>query len=352
MRAAVLWLVTAGCASFSGELRDLAVAPPLDYSVVLSGGAFAGSLPGEQENPTGRTFAPAAAGEAFALERLRDVLVAGRVFHRVAMDQDVEHRRALVSELSSESLGRETAAFLRRARDQGHDLLLAVERLQDGPIEAFGVNGRWPITLTTWFLLGVGMLIPDHTYESRATLRVTLRELQRGKVLYEQVFSGGPLDLSLVERVGFLGIALQLVVPPFWVADDPRSVAKAVREITKRRLLISVARDLKSAPLRELLRTRAMAAFDLVRREGRRFLIVHSKEGLASIRLRAGLVALRGPDVEAFQRALLDSVRLEGGEFAYEAALDLRIPAGPLQVLVSTIGGNVSSATLDLAEGR
>lgn len=351
-----LWLallLSAACTTPQGELQSLAELEPLDYSVLLSGGAFV-DPPTDLESPLAATFTPGPDGEAFPLQRVVDVLEAARVFRRVEVDSDPAHRRALLQRLPA-AFGvadGETLAFLQAARDRGCDWLLAVERLQNGPIEAQGINGRWPITLATWFLLGVGMLIPDHTFESRATLRVTLRDLQSGRVVHEQLLPAGPVDLSLLERSNFLGVITHILVPPFWVGDDDANVADTVRAFTERRLLLSLARDLKGELARQRLRDGSIAAFELRRLGAAWQLRIVARESLAALRLRQGDQALGGREVAAVQSALLASVVREGDRLVYTATLNLPPSQQPLQVLVASIVGNVASATLRLEEAR
>lgn len=353
-RASALWLLLAACSSPAGELHSLADLPPLDYAVLITGEALVDAPPGQSEAPLQRTFTAAADGTAFPLLAMVDVLQQGQVFRRLGVDRDPVHRRQLLAGLPGDagSADAATLQFLQRARDDGYDWLLVVERLQDGPIDAQGVNGRWPLTLATWFLLGVGMLIPDHTFESRATLRVTLRDLQHGRVVHELLRDAGPVDLSLIERSNFLGLLTHIVVPPFWVGDDDEHVRDEVRSWTERRLLLSVARDFKSEPVRQVLRQRAWAAFDLERDRTGLWLRVDAREHLTALRLRQGQQPLAGPQVEALQAALLGSLQRDGERFLYRARIDLPLSGEPLQVMVLTLVGNVASATLEVPGAR
>lgn len=353
--ACLVLLVGAGCASPAGELLSLAELPPLDYAVLITGGAFVDDPPLPASGPLQHTFAPGPDGEAFPLARVVEALRQGAVFRRIGVDTDTAHRRAVLQGLPGEfgTADGDTKRFLQQARDDGYDLMLTVEWLKDGPVEVQGINGRWPLTLTTWFLLGVGMLIPDHTFESRATLRVTLRDLQTGRFVHEQNSVAGPVDLSLLERSNFLGFLTQIVVPPFWVQDDAGNVVEAVRGVTERRLQLSVARDLKSEPVRQRLRQKSYAAFDLQRRRGGGLqLRIEARESLAVLRLRQGDQAITGPAFEALQAALLASVQQQGDRLVYTAELQLPLAEEPLQVMVATIVGNVASATLDVQGSR
>lgn len=343
--AAAMALLTA-CQTPVGEVRGLADLPPLDYAVMVTGGAFL------QEGATEGTFAGTALAEPVPIADVLGVLREGAVFRRVEVDGDAAQRRRLVTLLrrgpADDAAVRD---YLQQVRQAGYDWLLVVEQLQDGPVEAQGVNGRWPVTLSFWLLFGLGALIPDHTFESRATLRITLRDLQTGRVVHDPLLSAGPVDLSLVERSNLLGFVVSLVVPPFWVHDDADHVADSVRDVTRRRLLVSLARALKSEETRQRLRERSVAALDLVWRGGRPWLRIDSGESLSTVRLRQGERAFDGPAVADLERALLASAQREGEpgreRYRYEAPLAVGLVAGPVQVLVATIAGNVASATLD-----
>lgn len=336
----------AGCQTAGPELSGIAELPPLDYSVLVTGGAFLRPSPG-----TGTaTFAPGfeADSEPLPIEELLAVLRAGAVFHRVAADPDEEHRRAIQRAFAAGGVSPDLQRYLQRARDEGFDLLLVVEQVQDGEIEAQGINARWPVTLATWLLLGVGMFIPDHTFESRATLRVTLRDLQTGRVVHDPLLPAVLVDLSMVERTDFLGVVSSIVVPPFWVHDDVESVQRGVRETTVRRLLLSLVRDLKSEPVRVRLRERAIAAITLEDR----VLAIDAAENVAAVRLRPAGAPLPPAAAERFERTLLESLRGEGGRYRLRAELPRELGPGPVQVLVGTITGNVTSGTFVLGGGR
>jgi hypothetical protein len=348
--------LAAACASTADELRGLAAEPPLDYAVLVTGGAFlttggtrAGTFapPPVPAGPDGAP--PGAAHEPFPIEDVLAVLRQGAVFQHVQADADAARRHAVLDQLRAGGAP-ELRRFLTAARDDGFDLLLVVEELQDGPIEGQGVNGRWPVTFATWILLGIGLVIPDHTFESRATLRVSVRDLQTGAVLYDPVLGGGPIELSLTERSDVLGLLLSILVPPFWVGSDDANVGLAVREITQRRLLLSLARDLKSEPVRQRLRERAAAGLQLDVRKDGAWLAVDAAESLSAVRLRRAGGALPPDDVDAFERTLLASMQQSGGRFAYRAALPASATAagGRLQVLVGTIRGAVTSATFGM----
>lgn len=352
-------LLLVGCQSPATELSSLAEAPPLDYAVLVTGGAFlaadtarAGTFTGglaDAEGPP--AMAVAGRDEPIAMATLLEVLGQGRVFRRLEADPDEVHRRAIGKVLQAGGGDLSLQGFLQDARDRGFDMLLVVEELVDGPIEAQGINGRWPVTLVTWLLLGVGMMIPDHTFESGATLRVTLRDLQTGRVLHDPLLISGPIDLSLTERSDFLGLLASILVPPFWVGDDPENVGDAVRPVVERRLLLSLARDLKSESVRQRLRERSAAAISMLEQEGGSLVVVESIESLTVVRLRVGTGA-RTAIADTFAHELLGSMRREGDKFRYEALLPAGLRGTEVQVLVGTIRGDVASATFGPGRAR
>ncbi|MBX3464917.1 MAG: hypothetical protein KF830_17245 [Planctomycetes bacterium] len=347
MRRAALLLVLAfaACQSAAGDAGRLADLPPLDCAVLVTGGAFLAAAGGEAGTfARGIEARQQASPETIAIEQFVDGLRQSRVFHRVALDDDAERRRAVRDLLRDGAAGAAAQAFLQRARDDGFDVLLVVEELQDGPIDAQGTNGRWPITFVTWILVGLGMVIPDQTFESRATLRVTLRDLQTGRVLHDPLLVAGPVELALTERTDVLGLLLSIVVPPFWIHDDADRVGAAVRATTERRLLLSLARDLKSESVRQRLRERSAARIVLLDDGEPLRIAVDSAESLGVVRLRAER-HLPPEQVAAFERELLASRRWDGERFRHEATLPRELRGGLLQVLVGTIRGGVASAT-------
>lgn len=324
------------CQSSGAELSGLALEPPLDYAVLVTGGAFLAATPGDG------IFGRGHDGEPLEIDELAQVLRDGAVFRRLAVDPDAAHRRAVVDQLRA-GADAGLAVFLQRARDDGFDLLLVVEQLQNGSIDRQGINSRWPLTLATWLLLGVGMFIPDHTFDSNTRLRSSVRDLQTGRVVYDSLVDAGPVDLSLVERSDFFGILISILVPPFWVHDDDENVLAGVREVAGRRLLLQLARDLKSELVRQRLRESGEAAFAI---EDGRVLVVEARHGLSAVRLRPAAGPLPDEVVLAFERRLLASLQRSGGRLVYREALPAELPAGPVQVLIGTITGEVASATL------
>jgi hypothetical protein len=334
-----LLAMATACVAPADDVGGLAALPPLDGSVLVTGGAF---LVGEPADGVfGSTSAPGA--EAIAMAAIAEELQASAVFHDLRVETDAARRARIADALRAGVVDAEVVAYLQAARLAGHDYLLVVEGLQDAPIEAQGTNGRWPVTFATWILLGVGAFIPDRTFETRATLRVTLRDLQSGRALHDPLLVTGPVELSLVERTDALGLIQSILVPPSLVGDDPAAVRTAVRDIVERRLLSSLARDLKSAALRQRLRERAAADVALVADGGAPRIVVRSASALGSARLVAA--GLQADAAAAFAQALLASERVEGAGFRYEAELPATARGARVQALVATVGGEVASAT-------
>lgn len=345
----LLWLCSlsaTACVTPADELLGLAQQPPLDCAVLVTGGAFL--APARSGGATfaaaGSAATPPAGSEAIPIEAFADVLRRGKVFQRVAVDPDPANRARANTMLSARQGGADLASLLDRARDEGYDYLLVVEELQDGPIDSQGTNGRWPVTFATWILLGVGAFIPDRTFESRAKLRVTLRELQMGRLLHDPLLVAGPVDLALTERTDFWGLVMSIVVPPFWVGDDPAAVANSVRATTQRRLLLSLARELKSELARQRLRDQAAAAFTLSRSGDEFLLTVDALEGLALARLRLETEQRRELGILLGEK-LLASGRVEGGHFRYQIALPPELVGERVQIVVGTLRGAIASAT-------
>src|SRR5262245_36541383 len=86
------------CQSSTGELSGLAQLPPLDYSVLVTGGAFLQPAPPGERG----TFAGATSGaEAVPIGEVLALLREGAVFQRVAADPDEQHRHRLLRQLDA-----------------------------------------------------------------------------------------------------------------------------------------------------------------------------------------------------------------------------------------------------------
>lgn len=343
------------CQSTSSELETLAATAPLDYAVLVTGGAFLttdGSELGTFHLPAAGPDSPGALGsEPITVDEVAVILSNARVFRRTAVDPDPLRRRAISEQLATAGSSTALLEFLQLARDDGFDFVMVLEELQDGAIEEQGINNRWFVTLATWILLGVGALIPDHTFESRATLRVTVRELQGGRVVHDPLLAGGPIDLALTERTDVLGLLTSILVPPFWVGNDRENVMASVQQVTRRRLLVRLARDLKSELVRRRLRERSAAAISMIGTGGGAELVVDASESLSAVRLRAE-PPLDEAVSERFAQQLLASLVSDGARFRYRAPLPEAASGRLIQVLVATIRGSVASATFAPGDGE
>lgn len=356
---ATLWLLCAlllaACAG-TDDLRAIAAKPPLDRAVLISGGAFFSPLPGSQG-----TFLANAAGEAPPLPdpsseaipfaKIVDVLTRGSVFQRIVADTDPGRRGGLRAQLAKRDADASLAEFLAQARADGFDLLVLVEELRDGPIENQGTNSRWPVTFATWILLGVGAFIPDRTFESRATLKVSLRELQTGAQLLSLPIGPGPVELALTERTDLLGLIMSVIVPPFWVGDDHESVVASVRATTERRMLLRLARDLKSEVFRRSLDDTGPASIQLLDSPDGPRVVIDTRESLSAVRL-AGPGYGDASVVATFSKDLVASRTIQGVRFRYDAPLPKATTGGAFQIKISTLRGGVASATFTLESAR
>jgi hypothetical protein len=242
------------------------------------------------------------------------------------------------------------APGLMQARAAGHDYVLVLERLDDGPVEALGVNGQWPITLTTWLLVGLGALIPDHGYESRASLRASLRDVHGGDAVQELVIGASTVDLSLLERAGVWGWIQSILVPPFWVADDDQRVVQNVRAVVEQKLMVCLAQRLKSVDVADRLARSQPAAVNVERIPGGLELDVAARESISFLRLRVDDRVPADADFDTFHRAFLASLTLDADTLRYRAVLPTAIRGARLQVLVQTITGRVGSVSIDLRQ--
>ena len=355
-KLALYWLLLLGSCASTDDLQGVAQRPPINRAVLVSGGAFLKPAVGAGSTFTRSTDGAVADSsdgslEAIPFEAIVDVLERGRVFQRVVADSDAGRRRELRRHLDDRDEAAGVSAFLRQAREDGFDLLVLIEELRDGPVETQGTNNRWPVTLATWVLLGVGVFIPDRTFESRATLRVSLRELETGLEIGDLVLDSGPIELALAERTDLLGLLYSIILPPFWVGDDSATVKASVRATTKQRLLLSLARDLKSQVFRRRLDDLAAADIQLVESPDGLRVVVQSRESLSVVRLE-GAGYQDQFVIEAFGVDLVNSRALQGTRFQYSALLPPASVAGVFQIRVGTLRGGVASATFSRESAR
>lgn len=331
------------------DLPGLAERPPLPCSVLVTGGAFVEpprSTPVPQ--PRARTF-PGVDSEALSLGALAQVLERGRVFVRSQADsQEILDRQRVAAAVDGSAL----ESLLAAARGDGHDYVLVVERVDDGPIEWMGVNGQWPITLATWLLVGLGAVIPDHVYESRAALRASLRDVHDGHVVQDLVVGASAVNLSLLERTGFWGWVQSILVPPFWVGDDDARVVQQIRPVVQQRLMVGLAQRLKSVDVADRV-ARDQPAAVVVRRldKGLEFEIV-AQETISFLRVRIDDRPLAGLAFDVFHRDLLASRALVNATLRYTAVLTTDANGDRMQVLLQTISGRAGSVSVDLGALR
>lgn len=330
----------------SAPQGDAAEQDPLrqTYRGELSeGGASGGGLTGDEAMP-----ASAGWSEPISLGRLAEVMRRGRVFVGVELDprSPADRLRWLQGARNRGGYGAEDLL----ARGSGaQDLVLVVERLRDGPVERYGINGRWPVTLLLWISVGLGAVIPDHSYESRATLVATLVDPYSGRVLFRTVRGSGPVDLSLLERSSVWGWLMSILVPPFWVPDDDEVVLDGVRAVSASRLLVSVAREIKSVEVRQQLADAANLELQGRWSDGQLSVEVDAAEGLSLVRLLRGdqpLPALSAQLAEALDAGVSTTPE---GRLLHRGQVPMPVGDGPrdsLQIIVQTLAGRIRSVTL------
>ncbi len=350
----------AACTSPRSDLSSLAERPAVPASVLLTGGAFLDppSVQGmEPGDPLARTFGELSSeAEAMSLEEVASAMVEARVFVRLEVDSSDasgSHRRSLAGRRGNLPLQEsEIAELLVRAREGGHDYVLILHRLQDGPVEEFGINDRWPLTLTTWLLVGLGFLVPDHTFGSGATLRCALFEVYTGREVHRSVGSPGTVDLSLLDRTDGWGLLSSILIPPFWVGNDEVRVAEEVRVAARRRLVTALARDLKSEGCRQDLGERSPASFAIRPLEAGRVAIeIRARSGIRLVAVRADGRPIEDATQRLFESQLLASERMEAGSFVYEGELPREVGGRLLQFLAQSVSGDAASATFDRRDG-
>jgi hypothetical protein len=347
-----LALAAAGCAGFpANDVVGIADQAPLPYSVFVTGGSFLEVDSGAVERAVPRTFVAESGVELIPLDEIGGALETGRVFVRTVVDAGrTAAARALVAGQRADLPLDGAAAFpelLADARAAGHDFVVVVQRISDGPIEDYGVNDRWPLTASLWVLVGLGIFIPDHTFESRATLQAGVYEVQTGRLVHRAVGAAGPVDLSLVDRGSALGFLQSVVVPPFWVATDEARLVERVGRSTVQRLVSGLARQLKSPACRQDLAEDARARIEFLPSGEVR---VRAVEPLGAAALRVDGVATDSRGGFALQ--LLGSETYEGDAgFVYVAGVEGVRSGRFLQVLIRTVSGEVASMTFD-REGR
>lgn len=338
--------------SGGGSLSEQA---PLPYSVLVAGGGVVDAPPELAATATrayGRTFAAFDGAVVVAAHEVATALRTARVFARADVDERLDEGlgrrlREVLDVLPPDDP--QVRELLARARAGGHDYVLVVQRVVDGGIEEWGVNERWPLTAATWLLVGLGALVQDHTFESRASLEAALFDVEEGRLVYRAVGAGAVVELALFGRGNLWSFVQSIVVPPFLVASRQEDVVESVRVATVPRLVAALARELKGVTCRRAIAERARVAIEVEFDGPRAVVRTRAFEGLGSVALRVDGEVLTGAAAIEFARALLDAQReVEGQGVVAEAALALRSDADFLQVLVRTVTGVVASTTWEV----
>lgn len=343
--------ILGGCAAGpTADISALAEQEPLPYSVLVTGGAFVEAPELATGGVLARTFGDSEeAAEAISLRKLTDTLRAARVFVTQGRhDASTVLRRQIGNRKVSD---KDMKAVLAAARARGYDFLLVVEKIQDGAVQEKGINDRWPFTLGAW-LFAMGWFIPDRTYESRARLHASLRDVRSGRVAYQTVAVPGPVNLNLLERASAWGYVQSILVPPFWTSVNNEKIVGEMRLVSVARLPVSLAAELKSADARDRLDNFGPARISVRKVRGGLQVSIEADEALSFVRLRLDLQPVAGTEVDGFQARLLASVQETGGRFSYSALLGERLRGKVLQVLVQTVTAAVASKSLNLADLR
>jgi hypothetical protein len=349
--------VLTSCSWFSGQEGDpLVEQPALPYSVLVVGGAVveSSSPSAESSNPLANTFPTSAGAILITHEELATALRSTRVFTRVAVDAIAVEEPRLWLELGAVRDGLplsnpSVAALLARARNAGHDFVLVLHRVVDGGIEDYGINERWPLTAATWLLVGLGVLVSDHTYESRAVLEASLFDAEEGRLLHRSIGSGAIVELSLLERSDFVGLLQSVLVPPFWVASDGESIVESLREPTIARLLGSMARELKGLACRRDIAENLGVEIEVTRDRADWNIDVFAREGIASASVVVdGIELPRQLQAQLVSQLLLAQREEPSGRVFARARWTPPDGARMLQVLVRTVSGRLVSSTVEL----
>ncbi len=353
-------LLTSACTStLARDASRLASLPPLPYRIAVVGGAF---LPSEERGRSAaadsgsasestlseRTFEVGVA-EPIAFDKLVDILERGRLATRVLRlaSQDASRREAL-------ALGDSTA--LEEARKEAAaaeaDWMLVVEGLRDGPVQSLGVTGQWPITTIAWLLAGIGLFVPDHRFESKAKLRASLVDVASGRTLTSRiVVVPGTIDLSLIDRSDFLGIASSILVPPSLVGNDRDKVVAAVRADGADRIVLGLLARLKDPELLEALRAEASLQVEARVVGAAVELVVRCERELQDTFVRTFDASGNGRDMPAeslaaFRSELAKSIERGDRWITYRARFPLRGGDAELRFVVQDLAGQAASMTL------
>ncbi|MEZ5989957.1 MAG: hypothetical protein R3F30_12690 [Planctomycetota bacterium] len=332
--------------------------PPLPYRVVLAGGAVMSETDAaEPETPAvdpaegklllAKTFV-VGDREPLPFADLCATLRAGRAASDLlVLGEDDFATRAATAEASARGLDLDPQVG--RAEAMGADILLVLEGVDESPIIVTGTTGSWPIATVVWLLVGLGGLVPETRFESRATLRASLRDVHTGRRLALLSVQADPMDLSLFQRAGFFKILTHIIIPPPLVGSDGDVVGPRVREEVARQLGLKLLARLKSQDLLENLRAGLDFRLELKELQGRVLQVeVSCPQEVQTVLVEVDGKLFEGEGLERFRQAFFRSKRSDPrlALFRYQAALD-GLPDGALvRVLVETLAGDRVSSTL------
>lgn len=359
--ACMLLCVLPSCTStLTRDATRLAELPPLPYRVAVVGGAFVpegergavGRKPEEQgqgfEELWTRSFSTGVS-EPIAFGRVLAVLQRGRMATRT-----LSFAASARDEREALSAGDAAAIEVARSRAEAvdADLMLVLEGVRDGPVQYLGVTAQWPITTVAWLLAGIGLFIPDHRFQSRAKLRASILDVHSGQRLLSQwSFSTVPIELSLLDRSDFLGIASSIIIPPTLVSSDVETVVSAVRKDAVERLVLELLARLKDIDTLDALRAEMPTRVELARRGRGVEVSLRSRQELQGVVVQtfdaSGARRELDPSLsERFVSTLLSSARIESGRFVYGARFDWREADAEFRVIVEDVAGRRASASV------
>ncbi|MFQ5503957.1 MAG: hypothetical protein ACE5F1_04065 [Planctomycetota bacterium] len=369
-RAWGLWLLYITGQSCAGtavpDLERLALLPPLPHRVVLSGGAI---LDVEQRDAPGegvgspsvlsdKTY-PKGIAEPISFARLEDVLRRARVASRLIVFRDMKPpAREAVAISAAKDQQDQKAAFERmrnRAEEDDADLLLVIEGLRDAPVVDLGRNGQWPVSSIAWLLVGLGMFIPDHRFESSVALSASLWDVHSGSRIARVRVSPGSVDLSLLERTDFLGILESIIIPPTLVGSSSEEVVEHVRHESDRRLLLGLAARLKAPEMRQRLLNN-LSGLALTELQNHRVLVqTESPQEVQSIAVQIDGATWEDSRVDVFRKSFFASERrLSRRDFLLDYRAQIVVPehVSEFRVILQTVAGQKASTTIELEKLR
>ncbi|MCA8971125.1 MAG: hypothetical protein KDC95_15135 [Planctomycetes bacterium] len=356
----VVTLVATACTNtLARDAGRLAQLPPLPFRLAVVGGAF---LPPDervdnQDSGVDEALAARLSARTFGLEvsepipfdKVVEMLVRGRAATRVVRlpdPTDEERQRIALGDTAALEVARRASA------DAEADLMLVIEGLRDGPVQALGVTGQWPITTVAWLLAGIGLFVPDHRFESKAKLRASLVDVATGRAVSARLtVVPGTLDLSLVDRSDFVGILTSILVPPSLVGNDVEKVVRAVRDDGADRIVLGLLAKLKDPELLDALRSDVSLNVEARLGESYVDVTVRGEQEIQDVFVRTyDSVGLpRTEDLNAlrrFRQSLLESGERGDHEVRYRARFELRGGDDEVRIIVQDLAGQRASTSL------